>query len=241
MTSPMKPSIEIQSPSLTTVSSTEKVRAAMSMSSTPQPTMQTLPIWRATSAAWLVMPPWAVRMPCAASMPRMSSGLVKSRTSRTCSPRSAQATASAALNTTRPVAAPGPAGRPQANAWPPFSAACSSWARKTGRRSWFNWSGSMRMSASWGLIRPWSAMSTAMRMAARPVRLPLRVCSMKRRPRSIVNSKSCMSRISRSRVSRTSMSWSKQSGQTCLSSIAGRGVRTPETTSSPWALTRNSP
>ena len=52
------------------------------------------------------------------------------------------------------------------------------------------------------------AMSTAMRMAARPVRLPLRVCSMKRRPCSMVNSKSCMSRSSCSSVWRTSMSWS---------------------------------
>ncbi len=44
----------------------------------------------------------------------MSSGLVKSRTSRTFSPLAAQATASWALKTTRPVAAPGPAGRPLA-------------------------------------------------------------------------------------------------------------------------------
>ena len=102
----------------------------MSMSSTPQPTMQTLPICRATSAAWLVMPPWAVRMPCAASMPRMSSGLVKSRTSSTCSPRSAQATASAAEKTTRPVAAPGPAGRPQASALPALLGGRSSCAAK---------------------------------------------------------------------------------------------------------------
>ena len=94
MTSPVKPSMLIQSPSLTTASSTLKLRDFMSMSSAEQPTMQTLPIWRATSAAWLVMPPCAVRMPWAASMPRMSSGLVKSRTSRTFSPRPAQATAS---------------------------------------------------------------------------------------------------------------------------------------------------
>ena len=114
MTSPVKPSMLIQSPSLTVASSTLKLRDFMSMSSAPQPTMQTLPIWRATSAAWLVMPPCAVRMPWAASMPRMSSGLVKSRTSRTFSPLPAQATASWALKTTRPVAAPGPAGRPLA-------------------------------------------------------------------------------------------------------------------------------
>ena len=86
MTSPVKPSMVIQSPSLTVSPSTMKLRALQSMSSAPQPTTQTLPIWRATSAAWLVMPPRAVRMPWAASMPRMSSGLVSSRTSRTFSP-----------------------------------------------------------------------------------------------------------------------------------------------------------
>ena len=99
----------------------------------------------------------------------------------------------------------------------------------------------MRMSASSGVMSPWSAMSTAMRIAARPVRLPLRVWSMKRRPFSMVNSKSCMSRISDSSVWRTAMSSSNTSGQTSLSSITWRGVRTPATTSSPWALTRNSP
>ena len=35
---------------------------------------------RATTAAWLVMPPRAVTMPSAACMPWMSSGLVSSRT-----------------------------------------------------------------------------------------------------------------------------------------------------------------
>ena len=51
MTSPVKPSMLIQSPSATVASSALKRRAFMSMSSAPQPTMQTLPIWRATSAA----------------------------------------------------------------------------------------------------------------------------------------------------------------------------------------------
>ena len=46
----------------------------------PAPTMQHLPQPRATSAAWLVMPPRAVRMPSAARIPSTSSGLVSSRT-----------------------------------------------------------------------------------------------------------------------------------------------------------------
>ncbi len=36
---------------------------------------------RAITAAWLVLPPWLVRMPSAATMPFRSSGLVSQRTS----------------------------------------------------------------------------------------------------------------------------------------------------------------
>ncbi len=69
---------------------------------------------RATTAAWLVMPPRVVRMPRAACMPWMSSGLVSMRTRMTASPLAARISASSALNTTTPQAAPGLAGRP----WP---------------------------------------------------------------------------------------------------------------------------
>ena len=61
------------------------------------PQTQTLPIWRATSAACEVTPPLAVRMPSAAIMPRRSSGEVSLRTSRTFSPFSAAAAARSAL------------------------------------------------------------------------------------------------------------------------------------------------
>ena len=50
------------------------------------PQTQTLPIWRATSAACEETPPLAVRMPSAAIMPRRSSGEVSLRTRRTFSP-----------------------------------------------------------------------------------------------------------------------------------------------------------
>ena len=81
--------------------------------------MQTLPICRATSAAWLVMPPNAVRKPSDAFMPRMSSGLVSWRHRiRLVSPLAASASASSAKNTTLPVAAPGPAGSPLASRRP---------------------------------------------------------------------------------------------------------------------------
>ena len=41
---------------------------------------------RATTAAWLVLPPRLVRMPWAAIMPSRSSGLVSRRIRMTCSP-----------------------------------------------------------------------------------------------------------------------------------------------------------
>ena len=58
------------------------------------------------------MPPRAVRMPAAAFMPWMSSGEVSVRTRITRSPRCAHSSAAFAVNTTRPIAAPGDAGRP---------------------------------------------------------------------------------------------------------------------------------
>ena len=67
---------------------------------------------RATTAAWLVMPPRVVRMPRAACMPWMSSGLVSMRTRMIASPFCARLSASSAVNTTAPDAAPGLAGRP---------------------------------------------------------------------------------------------------------------------------------
>ena len=57
---------------------------------------------RATTAAWLVMPPRVVRMPRAACMPWMSSGLVSMRTRMIASPFCARLSASSAVNTTAP-------------------------------------------------------------------------------------------------------------------------------------------
>ncbi len=68
---------------------------------------------RATTAAWLVMPPRVVTIPLAACMPWMSSGLVSIRTRMTASPFAARISASSALNTAAPLAAPGLAGRPR--------------------------------------------------------------------------------------------------------------------------------
>ncbi len=70
---------------------------------------------RATTAAWLVIPPRVVSTPLAACMPWMSSGLVSMRTRITASPRAANDSASSAENTILPEAAPGDAGNPRAS------------------------------------------------------------------------------------------------------------------------------
>ena len=83
------------------------VPARPSMRTSPAPATQGLPMPRATTAAWLVMPPVEVRMPSAACMPWMSSGLVSRRTRITFSPARACLSAASAVNTTLPEAAPG--------------------------------------------------------------------------------------------------------------------------------------
>ena len=138
----------------------------------PAPATQGLPMPRATTAAWLVMPPRVVRMPSAACMPWMSSGLVSRRTRMTFSPARACFSASSAENTILPDAAPGEAGRPLAitlRGALGSSVGCSSWSSDDG---------TMRMTASSWSISPSRTMSTAILRAALAVRLPLRVCSM---------------------------------------------------------------
>ena len=116
MTSPVVPSMEITSPSLTTrpESATVKRLLAASIRSVSTPQTQGAPIPRAITAAWLVLPPWEVRMPSAATMPWRSSGVVSQRTRIQGLPASAKASASAEEKTAAPTAAPGEALRPLA-------------------------------------------------------------------------------------------------------------------------------
>ena len=72
-----------------------------------------LPMPTATMAAWLVLPPRAVRMPWASIIPWKSSGVVSSRTRMTCSPALPRRSASSAVKTTAPTAAPGEALTPR--------------------------------------------------------------------------------------------------------------------------------
>ncbi len=144
------------------------------MRSAPAPTTDGRPIWRPTTAACDVMPPVAVRTPCATSMPWMSSGAVSLRTSTTFLPCSDQATACSALNTTCPDAAPGDAGKPLVATGTFFHSAGSN----IGASSCDSEAGSTSSSASRGVMSFSFTRSVAMTTAAYPVRFPLRVCSM---------------------------------------------------------------
>ena len=157
------------------------------MRTSPAPDTQGRPMPRATTAAWLVMPPRAVKIPAAACMPWISSGLVSTRTKITDSPRPARASATSAVSAIVPDAAPGEAGRPRPRQ--------TRWASgsSVGCRSWSSDSGFIRLTASLFVISPSSAISTAILSAASAVRLPLLVCSIYSLCFSTVNSRSCIS------------------------------------------------
>ena len=190
-TSPVVPSSEMTSPSLTVTSPAVNERPEILIPSAP--TTAGVPQPRATTAAWLTSPPRAVRMPSATIIPWTSSGLVSLRTRMTCSPLSTASSASSASKYTLPTAAPGDAASPLAMTLPvPENCGCSTESRC---------SADTRVSASCLLIfqrslpRPVPfVMSTAIRSAAAPVRLPTRVWSIHSFPCSIVNSVSHMSR-----------------------------------------------
>ncbi len=188
-TVPAVPSTETVSPSLTTVpSGAVKRRAVGSTASASAPHTHTLPMPRATTAAWLVLPPRLVSTASAAIMPGRSSGVVSRRTRTVCSPAAARRTASAESNTATPTAAPGEAGTPWARG------TRSSVVSKRGNISRVSSAPSTRIRASSAPMVPSSPRSWAMRKAASAVRLPTRVCRIHSRPRSTVNSTSHRSR-----------------------------------------------
>ena len=97
------------------MSCTRAIRASASMSNASAPHTQVRPMPRATTAAWLVLPPRLVSTPAAAIIPPRSSGVVSRRTRSTCLPSAARAMAVAESNTTSPTAAPGEAAMPFAS------------------------------------------------------------------------------------------------------------------------------
>ncbi len=112
MTRPVPPSIVITSPSSSLWPPIRSVFAPASISRPSLPATHGLPIPRATTAACEVMPPCAVRTPCAWISPWMSSGVVSQRTRITDSPALPRSAALSASRTIFPDAAPGDALRP---------------------------------------------------------------------------------------------------------------------------------
>ncbi len=76
ITSPVEPFRVSQSPSRRTFPLRVKVFSLLLITASPHPATQHLPIPRATTAAWEVMPPREVKIPTAACIPPISSGLV---------------------------------------------------------------------------------------------------------------------------------------------------------------------
>ena len=97
VTAPVLPSMAISVALAAARCSPTRIRLALrSIFRSPAPATQGLPIPRATSAAWLALPPLLVRMPLAAWKPATSSASVNGRTRITSRPSSAAATASSA-------------------------------------------------------------------------------------------------------------------------------------------------
>ena len=108
-TSPRAPSIDIESPSERVLSPFVIVFSFISIINFSAPTTHGFPIPLATTAAWLVIPPFVVKIPTEEFMPWISSGLVSSLTKITFLPFSASISAVSASNTITPTAAPGEA------------------------------------------------------------------------------------------------------------------------------------
>ncbi len=187
VTQPLVPSMAMKSPASTVVPLAEIVSAPRSIFSALAPTTAGRPMPRATSAACEALPPSLVRIPLAAWKPATSSASVNGRTRMTSRPSCSAWTASLAVNTTSPLAAPGEALTPLA------STSKSAFGSNVGWRSASNDEGSIVVSASSLDNRPSSTASHANRTAAWAGRFALRVCSMNSCPSSIVNSVSCMS------------------------------------------------
>ena len=172
MTTPALPSMAIVSPSFSFVPFTLRVFACRSMSSAAAPATHGLPMPRATRAAWLALPPSAVRIPLAAWKPATSSASVKGRTRITSRPSSAALTASSAVKTIAPLAAPGDAGTPSARTSKSASGLKPGWSSASSRPASI-------VAIAWARSSsPSSTASTANLTAACAGRLALRVWSM---------------------------------------------------------------
>ena len=163
--------MDSQSPSWNSFPAKVNLLFSSSMVISEQPDTQQVPMPRATTAAWLVMPPRTVKMPWAAFMPSISSGEVSRRTKTTFSPLAFHSFASSAENTILPQAAPGEAARALAIGSAFFKASASNWGWS--RVSKFL--GSIMATAFFSSIMPSSTRSQAIFKAALAVLFPLRV------------------------------------------------------------------
>ena len=153
------------------------------------PATQHFPIPRATTAAWEVIPPRAVSIPSALTIPSISSGEVSCLTSIVFSPFFLAFTTSSALKYIFPDAAPGEAGRP----FDIISNFFISFSSNVGCNNCSKVLGSILDTHSDSVILPSFTISTAIFTAAFAVLFPFLVWSMNSFSFSIVNSISCIS------------------------------------------------
>ena len=234
---PRSPSTVTVSPAATRSPPATMPSARTSMAAAP--TTAGIPHDRATTAAWLTIPPKVVTNPVASAIPATSAGEVSRRIRMTGSPRPARASVSSMSVQTTPTARPGDAAKPSARTSAALGAGGSGAGAVGGSAS----TSATRASAparSRGKSGS-SAMSMAARRAARGLRLPGRTCSSHNTPSSTVNSMSAMSPRSRSSRVAAAASSSAVSGQTLPISDSHRVACVPATTSSPCARGRNSP
>ena len=141
----------------------------------------------ATTAAWLVIPPLAVKIPFAACIPWISSGDVSILTKIVSCIISFNLSASSDVKTTLPLAAPGDAGRPLA------ITSIELFSSKVGCNKVSKEFGSILKTASFLEISFSLTISTAIFTADLEVLFPERVCNIQSLLFSTVNSTSCIS------------------------------------------------
>ena len=218
--------------------------------SAPAPETQGLPMPRATTAAWLVMPPRAVRMPSRRmhAVDVLRAGLdadqdhLRALRLRASRPRRRS-------NTISPVAAPGEAGRPGRDDCRARRLGIERRMQQLVERAGLD-AADRLLAADQAL----ATMSTAIFSAALAVRLPVRVCSIQSLPFcdgeldvlhvAVMLLEPLADRVELAR--RPPASASSSEGCVRPAPLARRfgqaaACGCPATTSSPWALTRNSP
>ncbi len=167
-TKPVVPSREMSSPFLRVTPPILNQPSVSLITKSCAPATQVLPIPRATTAAWEVIPPRAVKKPSLTFIPSISSGDVSTLTKTAGMPFLLNSSTWGTLNATLPVAAPGDAGKP----WPIFLAFLSSFSSKWGCNKLSSWAGWTNKIASSSVIKPSLTKSTAIFKAAWAVLFP---------------------------------------------------------------------